>query len=117
MLTFPVPRNGYICAPVHQRGGSRAQTEPMNLTKEAKQEIFKTHGGDAKNTGSSEGQIALFTARIEHLTAHLKNNKKDHATETSLLDMVGKRKQLLNYLKTYDIERYRAIIAKLGLRK
>ncbi len=89
----------------------------MNLTKEAKQEIFETHGGDAKNTGSSDGQIALFTARIEHLTAHLKNNKKDHATETSLLDMVGKRKQLLNYLKTYDIERYRAIIAKLGLRK
>ena len=89
----------------------------MNLTKEAKQEIFKNHGGDAKNTGSSEGQIALFTARIEHLTGHLKNNKKDHATETALLDLVGKRKQLLNYLKTYDIERYRAIIGKLGLRK
>ena len=89
----------------------------MNLTKEAKQEIFKTHGGDAKNTGKSEGQIALFTARIEHLTGHLKTNKKDHATETSLLDLVGKRKQLLNYLKTYDIERYRAIIGKLGLRK
>ncbi len=89
----------------------------MNLTKEAKQEIFKNHGGDAKNTGSSEGQIALFTARIEHLTGHLKNNKKDHATETALLDLVGKRKQLLNYLKNYDIERYRAIIGKLGLRK
>ena len=89
----------------------------MHLTKEAKKEIFKNHGGDAKNTGSSEGQIALFTARIEHLTGHLKNNKKDHATETALLDLVGKRKQLLNYLKNYDIERYRATIGKLGLRK
>ncbi len=87
------------------------------LTKEAKQEIFKKHGGSEKNTGSSEGQIAMFTARIEHLTEHLKKNKKDHGTETSLLDLVGKRKQLLNYLKNYDIERYRAIIATLGLRK
>ena len=87
------------------------------LTKEAKQEIFKTHGGAATNTGNSEGQITLFTARIEHLTEHLKKNKKDHVTETSLVDMVGKRKQLLNYLKQSDIERYRAIIAKLGLRK
>ncbi len=89
----------------------------MQLTKEAKAEIFKTHGGNEKNSGSSEGQIALFTARIEHLTGHLKKNKKDHATESSLLDLVGKRKQLLNYLKNYDIERYRAIIGKLGLRK
>ncbi len=89
----------------------------MQLTKEAKAGIFKTHGGNEKNTGSSEGQIALFTARIEHLTEHLKKNKKDHATESALLDMVGKRKQLLNYLKNYDIERYRAIIGKLGLRK
>lgn len=89
----------------------------MNLTKEAKQEIFKTHGGSEKNTGSAEGQIAMFTARIEHLTAHLKKNKKDHVTEGALLDLVGKRKQLLGYLKNHDIERYRAIIGKLGLRK
>ena len=89
----------------------------MNLTKEAKAEIFKTFGGTEKNTGSTEGQIALFTKRIEHLTGHLKTNKKDHVTESALLDLVGKRKQLLNYLKTYDIERYRAIIGKLGLRK
>ena len=107
----------YIRGLVRHSGERTDERDMPVLTKEAKQEIFKTHGGDAKNTGSSEGQIALFTARIEHLTAHLKNNKKDHATETSLLDMVGKRKQLLNYLKTYDIERYRAIIAKLGLRK
>jgi len=89
----------------------------MQLTKEAKKELFKKHGGSETNTGSTEGQIALFTKRIEHLTEHLKSNKKDHATESSLLDMVGKRKQLLNYLKNNDIARYRAIISELGLRK
>jgi small subunit ribosomal protein S15 len=103
---------------VRQWGAAgRSKTTTMQLTKEAKAGIFKTHGGNEKNTGSSEGQIALFTARIEHLTGHLKTNKKDHATESALLDLVGKRKQLLNYLKNYDIERYRAIIGKLGLRK
>lgn len=89
----------------------------MIVTKEAKQDLFKTHGGKASNTGNTEGQIALFTQRIEHLTGHLKNNKKDHRTESALLDLVGKRKQLLGYLKTHQIERYRAIIGKLGLRK
>jgi small subunit ribosomal protein S15 len=82
----------------------------MYLTSEAKKAIFTQHGG-------SESQIALFTERINHLTGHLKANKKDHGTEKALMTMVGKRKQLLNYLKMYDIERYRAIIAKLGLRK
>ncbi|MBK6408333.1 MAG: 30S ribosomal protein S15 [Flavobacteriales bacterium] len=89
----------------------------MIATKEVKQEIFKTHGGTATNTGSAEGQIALFTQRIEHFTEHLKSNKKDHRTETALLSLVGKRKQLLGYLKSHEIERYRAIIGKLGLRK
>lgn len=89
----------------------------MYLTTEAKREIFKEHGGSDKNTGVSESQIALFTTRINHLTGHLKVNKKDHGTEKALMTMVGKRKQLLNYLKMYDIERYRAVIAKLGLRK
>ena len=89
----------------------------MIATKEVKQEIFKTHGGTATNTGSAEGQIALFTQRIEHLTEHLKSNKKDHRTETALLSLVGKRKQLLGYLKSHEIERYLAIIGKLGLRK
>ncbi len=89
----------------------------MYLTKEGKTDIFKEHGGDARNTGKAESQIALFTTRINHLTEHLKVNKKDHTTETSLMAMVGKRKHLLNYLKNNDIERYRAIIAKLGLRK
>jgi small subunit ribosomal protein S15 len=89
----------------------------MIATKEAKKEIFKLHGGAETNTGSAEAQIALFTQRIEHLTGHLKTNKKDHRTEGALLDLVGKRKQLLGYLKNHEIERYRAIIAKLGLRK
>lgn len=89
----------------------------MILTKEAKQEIFTMHGGVASNTGSAEGQIAMFTQRIEHLTEHLKTNKKDHRTTSALLSLVGKRKQLLGYLKSHEIERYRAIIAKLGLRK
>lgn len=89
----------------------------MYLTTEDKREIFKQHGGSETNTGVSESQIALFTARINHLTGHLKTNKKDHGTTKSLMSLVGKRKQLLNYLKMYDIERYRAIIAKLGLRK
>ena len=89
----------------------------MQLTKESKKELFKKHGGSETNTGNSEVQIAMFTKRIEHLTEHLKLNKKDHATTTSLVDMVGKRKQLLNYLKNTDITRYRAIIAELGLRK
>lgn len=89
----------------------------MYLTTEAKKAIFKEHGTTEKNTGGAESQIALFTERINHLTDHLKVNKKDHGTEKSLMTMVGKRKQLLNYLKMYDIERYRTIIAKLGLRK
>jgi small subunit ribosomal protein S15 len=89
----------------------------MYLTTEAKKAIFKEHGTTEKNTGGAESQIALFTERINHLTGHLKVNKKDHGTEKSLMTMVGKRKQLLNYLKMYDIERYRAIIGKLGLRK
>lgn len=89
----------------------------MYLTKEVKEEIFAKHGGEAKNTGSAEGQIALFTHRINHLTGHLKNNRKDYNTERSLVKLVGKRKSLLDYLKKKDILRYRAIIKELGLRK
>lgn len=89
----------------------------MHLSSDAKRDIFKKHGGDAKNTGGSESQIALFTERINHLTEHLKVNKKDFATEKSLVRLVGQRKQLLNYLKMYNIDRYRAIVSTLGLRK
>ncbi|MGB6084523.1 30S ribosomal protein S15 [Moheibacter sp.] len=89
----------------------------MYLTTEKKQEIFAKHGKSATDTGSAEGQIALFTFRINHLTGHLKVNKKDFNTEKALVRLVGKRKSLLDYLKSKDIERYRAIIAELGLRK
>ena len=89
----------------------------MYLTKEVKAELFAKHGKSAQDTGSTEGQIALFTFRINHLSQHLKSNHKDYATERSLVKLVGKRKRLLDYLKKKDINRYRAIIAELGIRK
>ncbi len=89
----------------------------MYLTAEKKAEIFKKHGKSATDTGSSEGQIALFTHRINHLTEHLKNNRKDFNTERSLVKLVGKRRNLLDYLIKTDILRYRAIVKELGLRK
>ena len=89
----------------------------MYLTKEVKAELFAKHGKSAQDTGSAEGQIALFTFRINHLAQHLKSNHKDYATERSLVKLVGKRKRLLDYLKKKDINRYRAIIAELGIRK
>ena len=89
----------------------------MYLTKKIREDIFKDNGSSEKDTGSTEGQIALFTTKINHLTKHLKDNKKDFNTERSLLKMVGKRKSLLNYLKNKDINKYRSIIKKLSLRK
>ena len=89
----------------------------MYLDQAKKNEIFSQYGKDAKDTGSAESQIALFTFRIKHLTEHLKKNHKDHATARSLTMMVGRRRKLLKYLYVNDIERYRAIIKALGLRK
>ncbi|MCZ2442855.1 MAG: 30S ribosomal protein S15 [Flavobacteriales bacterium] len=89
----------------------------MYLTSENKKEIFKKFGKSEADTGTAEAQIALFTTRINHLTTHLKSNSKDYNTERSLVILVGKRKKLLSYLENKDIERYRAIIKKLGLRK
>jgi small subunit ribosomal protein S15 len=89
----------------------------MYLTAEKKREIFEQYGKSVSDTGSAEGQVALFTYRIKHLTGHLKSNKKDKFTERSLVRLVGKRRKLLDYLKEKDIERYRAIIKQLGLRK
>ncbi len=89
----------------------------MYLTSEVKKDIFKKHGGTDKNTGSAESQVALFTHRIDHLTGHLKTNKKDFGTQRALLNLVGKRRALLDYLKNTDIMRYRAIIKVLDLRK
>ncbi|MGE0020970.1 MAG: 30S ribosomal protein S15 [Draconibacterium sp.] len=89
----------------------------MYLTSEKKQELFAQHGKSATDTGSAEGQVALFTFRINHLTEHLKQNKKDHSTRRSLIKLVGKRRSLLDYLMRKDIGRYRSIIKELNLRK
>lgn len=89
----------------------------MALDQQTKQEIineYKIHEGD---TGSPEVQIAILTYRIDYLTEHLKENKKDHHSRRGLLKMVGQRRSLLNYLIKNDIERYREIIKKLGLRR
>lgn len=89
----------------------------MYLTQEKKQEIFNEYGKNANDTGSAEAQIALFTYRIQHLTELMKKNKKDQVSERALVGLVGKRRRMLDYLKDTDIERYRAIIKKLNLRK
>lgn len=87
------------------------------ISKEKKAEIIKTYGRTPEDTGSPEVQIALLTARIVELTEHLKVNKKDHHSRRGLLKMVGKRRNLLAYLQKTDLEGYRALIEKLGLRK
>ena len=89
----------------------------MYLTAEKNQEIFEKYGKTVTNTGSTEGQVALFSFRISHLTEHLKVNKKDFGTQRALIGLVGKRRALLDYLKRKDIERYRALIKDLNLRK
>ncbi|MCB0719310.1 MAG: 30S ribosomal protein S15 [Bacteroidetes bacterium] len=87
------------------------------ITKETKQALVQEHGKSDADTGSAEVQIAIFSNRIAELTEHLKSHPKDHSTRRGLLQLVGKRRRLLNYLMATDIERYRAIIEKLGIRK
>ncbi len=89
----------------------------MNIAPEIKKKAFKEFGKSEFDTGSPEGQIALFTQKIQHLTEHLKVNKKDKFTERSLVRLVGKRRKMLDYLKSKEIERYRSIIKKLKIRK
>lgn len=89
----------------------------MVMDAEAKKTIIETHARHEGDTGSPEVQIALLTARIGELTEHFKEHKKDFHSRTGLLKMVGRRRNLLNYLKSSDIQRYRALIEKLGLRK
>ena len=89
----------------------------MYLEAAKKQEIFGKYGKSNTDTGSPEAQIALFSYRISHLTEHMKLNRKDYSTERALTTLVGKRRSLLLYLKNRDIERYRAIVKELGLRK
>ncbi|MCR5186290.1 MAG: 30S ribosomal protein S15 [Clostridia bacterium] len=89
----------------------------MKMTKERKQEIINTYKRDENDTGSPEVQIALLTERIAELTEHLKIHKKDNHSRRGLLKMIGKRRNLLNYLAKKDVERYREIVKKLNLRK
>jgi small subunit ribosomal protein S15 len=89
----------------------------MTLTVEQKQEIVSKHGKDAADTGSADVQIALLTARVNELTEHLRTHKKDHHSRRGLLMLVGKRRRLLNYLQRTDLDRYRALIKELGLRR
>ena len=87
------------------------------LTKEKTGEIFAQFGGKATNTGSIEGQIALLTERINRISEHLQSNKKDFSTHRGLMRLVGQRKRLLNYLSKHNLQGYRALIEKLGIRK
>ncbi|MEX0945204.1 MAG: 30S ribosomal protein S15 [Balneolaceae bacterium] len=89
----------------------------MSITKEQKKDIVKKHSGTEGNTGSTEAQIAILTARIKDLTEHLSANQKDHASRRGLLMMVGKRRRLLNYLMNNKIEKYRELLKELGIRK
>ena len=89
----------------------------MPVTKDKKQQIFNEFSGSAKNTGSIEGQIALLTERISQISNHLQDNKKDFSTHRGLMQLVGKRKRLLNYLQKQNLTGYRQLIEKLGLRK
>ena len=87
------------------------------LSKEKVREIFKEYGASETDTGSARGQVALFTYRIKGLSDHLQKNKKDHSCRRTLLALVGKRKRLLNFIAKRDINEYRELIDKLGLRK
>lgn len=89
----------------------------MAITGEKKLELFQKYGTSEKDTGRTEGQIALFTTRIRELTEHLKIHKKDHHSRRGLLKLVGKRRRLLDYLQKREITRYRTIIKKLGIRR
>ena len=87
------------------------------LTTEKKANIFAEFGGKATNTGSIEAQVAILTEKINHISDHLKGNKKDFSTQRGLMQMVGKRKRLLTYMSKHNLSGYRSLIEKLGLRK
>ena len=89
----------------------------MPLTKEKKQDVISQFGGKSTNTGSIEGQIALLTERMSQISGHLQENKKDFSTHRGLMQLVGKRRRLLNYLQKHNLQSYRSLIEKLGIRK
>jgi small subunit ribosomal protein S15 len=89
----------------------------MSVTKEKKANIFTNFGGKETNTGSIEGQIALLTERMAQISGHLQQNKKDFSTHRGLMQLVGRRRRLLNYLQKHNLQAYRTLIEKLGIRK
>src|SRR5439155_6202075 len=106
------------CAAWRERGQSLCYGfSPMPLTKEVKQEVIQKFGRGDNDTGSPEVQVALLTARINELTEHLREHKKDHHSRRGLLMLVGQRRRLLNYLRRHDLERYRGLVQALGLRR
>ncbi len=109
----------YFCADKKKKYNKDVikQRKMPYLTIEKKADIFTSFGAKATNTGSIEGQIALLTERINHISDHLKSNKKDFSSQRGLMKMVGQRKRLLTYLSKHDLTGYRALIEKLGLRK
>ncbi len=111
MLYLPLEREAFVYITIIYNNIS------MYLSKEAKEEMFAKHGKGKNDTGTAEGQIALFTHRINHLTTHLKRNHKDYNTERSLVKLVGKRRSLLDYMIKNDIVKYRELIKELGIRK
>jgi len=118
--TFVIQRKALNFAPALRKLRHNQSTNLFNimyLNSEKKQEIFGKYGKSNSDTGSVESQVALFSYRISHLTEHMKANRKDHTTERALVKLVGKRRALMNYVKAKDIERYRALVKALGLRK
>ena len=109
-LTFAAKYSSYLI-------GCNSKQITMSLTKEKKAGIFANFGGSETNTGSIEGQIALLTERISQISAHLQQNKKDFSTHRGLMQLVGKRRRLLNYLQKHNLQGYRGLIEKLGIRK
>jgi small subunit ribosomal protein S15 len=114
-----MPNNLYLCTRLYRKKTKsfKKNKEMPYLTNERKSTIFTTYGGNATNTGSIEGQVALLTERINHISNHLKVNKKDFSSQRGLMMMVGQRKRLLTYLSKHDLTGYRSLIEKLGLRK
>src|SRR4051794_8546897 len=96
---------------------NRYPVASMPLTKDEKQELIGKYGRSGEDTGSAEVQVALLTKRINELTEHLRTHSKDHHSRRGLLKMVGKRRRILRYLERHDLERYRALVADLGLRR
>jgi small subunit ribosomal protein S15 len=101
----------------YKQSDESLKKQKMPLTKEKKATIVKEFGGNAANTGSIEGQIALLTERISQISGHLQQNKKDFSTHRGLMQLVGKRKRLLNYMQKHNLTGYRQLIEKLGIRK